>query len=176
MLQPTHMFLERTFDAPLTLEQMRDSARHTAWCLDLYQVTWHCSFLALGGLRMLCWFSAADAESTRMALRKINVDDRVLWAGTVHEANESVTPNVLVERRFDAPVALGHIQALEDARAECLEAHRVKFACTFFSLERKRMLCLYAAPDAESVRIAQREAGMPFETAWAFERIDPSMM
>ena len=33
------------------------------------------------------------------------------------------------------------------------------------------MLCLYEAPDAESVRQAQREAGVPFERAWAFEAI-----
>lgn len=29
------------------------------------------------------------------------------------------------------------------------------------------MVCIYAAPDAESVRSAQRQAGMPFETVWA---------
>jgi hypothetical protein len=35
------------------------------------------------------------------------------------------------------------------------------------------MICLYEAPDAESVRQAQREAGVPFDEAWAFARYGP---
>jgi uncharacterized protein DUF4242 len=47
----------------------------------------------------------------------------------------------------------------------------VTFLRTFFSRDRKRMLCLYEAPDAESVRVAEGKAGVPFERAWACERI-----
>jgi hypothetical protein len=35
------------------------------------------------------------------------------------------------------------------------------------------MLCLYQSPDAESVRAAQREAGLPVDRVWAFDRIAP---
>jgi hypothetical protein len=111
-----------------------------------------------------------------MALRKAKTDARVLWAGTVHEAREPATANVLVERKFESPVKLEEIQSLEDAGSWCLRTHRVKFARTFFSADRKRMLCLYEAPDAEAVRLAQREAGMPFDRVWAFERIGPDML
>jgi hypothetical protein len=38
---------------------------------------------------------------------------------------------------------------------------------SFFSLDGKRMLCFYDAPDAEAVRIAQREAAMPASAVWA---------
>ena len=48
-----------------------------------------------------------------------------------------------------------------------MELHRVTFLRTFFSLDCRRMLCLYQAPDAESVRLAQRQAGMPLERVWA---------
>jgi hypothetical protein len=114
-----------------------------------------------------------DAELARVALGQIGSDTSRLWAGTVHEGPVPAVPNVLVERRFGEPVTIEEIQAIEDAGAWCLEAHDVKFARTFFSRDRKRMTCLYEAPDAESVRLAQREAAMPVEKVWAFRWVPP---
>jgi hypothetical protein len=73
---------------------------------------------------------------------------------------------VLVERSFPQPVSFEDIQAIEDRGAWCLEAHRVRFLRSYFSRDRRRMICLYEAPDADSVRLAQEKAGVPFETAW----------
>jgi len=73
---------------------------------------------------------------------------------------------VLVERAFPGPVTFADIQATEDRSAWCLEAHGVRFARSFFSRDRRRMVCLYEAADAESVRLAQEKAGLPFEKAW----------
>ena len=81
---------------------------------------------------------------------------------------------MLVERSWDQPVTLEEIQAVEDAGAWCLETHNVKFVRTFFALDRKRMLCLYQAPDAESVRLAQRQAEMPVDSVWACQPVRPS--
>lgn len=74
---------------------------------------------------------------------------------------------IMVERTFGEPVAFEEIQAIEDAGAWCLEAHGVTFLKTYFSRDRRRMLCLYTAPDAESVRLAERQAGVPFDRAWS---------
>jgi hypothetical protein len=73
---------------------------------------------------------------------------------------------VVVERAFREPVEFAAIQALEDQGATCLEALDVRFVVSYFSRDRRRMICVYDAPDAEAVRIAQRRAGVPFETAW----------
>ena len=73
---------------------------------------------------------------------------------------------VVVERSFAEPVTFEEIQAAEDRGAWCLEAHGVRSLRTYFSRDRRRMVCLYDAPDAESVRLAQEKAGMPFERAW----------
>jgi hypothetical protein len=81
---------------------------------------------------------------------------------------------VAVMRRWTDPVELKDIQAIEDAGAWCLEAHNVQFVRTFFSADHRRMACLYRAPDAESVRLAQTQAGMPVEHVWAFETLAPS--
>jgi len=53
----------------------------------------------------------------------------------------------------------------------CLEQHRVNWARSFLSTDGRRMLCFYGAPDAESVRLAQREAELPVDTVWGFQRI-----
>ena len=79
----------------------------------------------------------------------------------------STEPEVfIVERSFEEPVSFEQIQALEDGAAWCLAEHRVTFVRTFLSADRRRMICVYTAPDAESVRASQRKAGLPFERVW----------
>ena len=122
---------------------------------------------------MICWFSAADLESGRLAMRDSSMDMSRFWSGTVHQAANAPSPNVVVERSFVEPVGFDDVAGLEAAKPWCLETHRVTWTHTFFSLDRKRMLCLYSAPDAESVRKAQREIGMPVDTVWACSPIPP---
>jgi Nickel responsive protein SCO4226-like len=167
----TNLFLERTFETPLTAEGVRALANGSAWCYQMYNVDWCGSFLAADGRKMLCWFAAPDTESARQALRKSGADTQLFWAGTVHGGPEPVTPNVLVERSFAEPVVYAQIQARARAGQWGLQAHRIELAHSFFAFDRRRMLCLYQAPDAESVRVAQREAAMPIDAVWAFERI-----
>lgn len=73
---------------------------------------------------------------------------------------------VLVERRFDSPVRYEDIVALEIAGYSCHQTRNVRFRKSFFSRDRRRMLCLFEAPDAESVRDAESQARVPFNRAW----------
>jgi hypothetical protein len=75
---------------------------------------------------------------------------------------------VVVERRFEQPVKFEDIQKIEDEGSWCLEIHNVHFLKTFFSRDRQRMLCLYEAPDAESVRLAEDQARVPYNRALDF--------
>lgn len=175
----TDLFLERRFDPPLGPPEVIEMALEAGSCFTVHRVEWQCSFLAGNGHRMVCWFRAPDMESARIAMRQSEIDMRVLWRGSVHDKpgltqQELAAPNVLVERRFDDPVTLPEIQAIEDAGIWCLETRNVSFVRTFFSADQKRMICLYRAPDAESVRLAQRQAGVPFDEAWAFQLITPT--
>jgi hypothetical protein len=171
----TDMILERTFDSAITGDDALKMALSSEGCFSLYRVDWNQSFLDNDGRRMLCWFTAPDAESVRQAMRQLEVPEAI-WPGSVHDSATVDGPpwqqaNVLVERSWEEPVELADIQAIEDAGAHCLETHRVKFSRTFFSLDRKRMICLYQAPDAESVRLAQRQAGMPVDAVWACNQV-----
>jgi len=167
----TMLVLERSFDPALTRPMVIDIARNSAWCFEQYRVDWLGSLLAADGRSMVCRFSAPDAESIRQALATIDADTRRLWQGTIHEVDEPRTPNVVVERSFAAPVSLADVQAKEDAGQWCLDTYDVRFVRTWFSADRTRMLCLYSAPDAESVRAAQLQAQMPLERVWSFEEI-----
>lgn len=84
-------------------------------------------------------------------------------------ADPSSEPNrelVVVERTFPEPVEFDVLQSLEDRFAWCSEQHQVTFVGSYFSSDRRRMICLYRAPDAESVRTVNRTAGMPFDRVW----------
>lgn len=164
------VFVERLFDPPLTPEGVVAMAGASRCSFELHHVDWRESMLATDGRRMLCHFQAPDAESVRIAFRRAGLAVGRIWPGTLHLAAEPLEANVLVERRFDTPVQLAAIQALEDAGAWCLETHRVRFVRTFFSCDRTRMICLYRAPDVESVRRAQIQAQMPLERVWGFRR------
>lgn len=167
------VFLERDFVKPLTLEDLQAMIEDGDGCFGRHRVQWIESLLSADCRTLLCHFRGPDAESVRIGLRQIDADVRRLWSGTEHLApglDGSRSANVVVTRRFAEPVQLTDIQAIEDAGAGCLQTHRVEFERTFFSADRRRMVCLYRAPDAESVRMAQREAGMPLESVWAFDR------
>lgn len=171
----TNIFLERNFDPPIGRDDVMQMAANGAGCFSIYRIRWNGSFLAADGNRMVCWFSAPDLETGRVALRQIGTDTRVLWRGQIVDApsvaeDDIDGANVLVERSFDEPVTLRQVQDIEDAGIGCLQMRNVRFIRTFFSADRRRMLCLYSAPDAESVREAQREARVPFDDAWSFRR------
>lgn len=172
----TDLILVRDFDPAVTVDDVLAMAEENSNCNGLYRVNWNQSFLASDGGRMICWFDAPDAESARMALRQTGVEVSETWPASVHDSATVDAPkmadvNVLVERRWDQPVDMEDIQAIEDAGAGCLESHRVKFIRTFFSTQRSEMVCLYQAPDAEAVRVAQRQAGMPVDRIWACQLV-----
>ena len=166
-------FLERTFDKPLTPADVVGGGRDAQWCFDLHRVRWNGSFLSLDGRTLICAFSAPDMESARLAMRDPDTDLSRFWPGTVHNAAVGIAANVVVERSFASPVRYEDIKALGDAVAWCLETYDVKYSHTFFSLDGKRMLCFYSAPDAEAVRNVQREAGAPVSALWAGSSVLP---
>jgi len=174
----TDILVERHWDKSLTGKDFQDLFNAASGCLATHRCDWRGSLLSSDGHELFCHFTAPDAESVRIALHEADSPRGNIWPGTIHEpsgpaAVELEGANVLVARRFAEPAVFDEIQALEEAGAGCLENHRVQFVRTYFSADRKRMMCLYRAPDAESVRIAQREAGMPVERVWSFRQYRP---
>jgi len=172
------VIIERRWPEPLSAAHMQAMQEFAETCLDIHRVSWSSSLLSADGKELTCHFTAADAESVRIALRHAGPAPHLSWPATIHDApgltdDDIAAANVLVSRSFDEAVKFEDIQAIEDAGRGCLETHRVRFLRTYFAADRKRMLCLYRAPDAESVRIAQHEARMPVERVRAVRRFTP---
>jgi hypothetical protein len=170
---------ERTMPGPFTVEQIRASIQSRSWCNDLYGIS-HCGSLLAPELdRVVCIYRAPDAEAVRGASQRVNVPYDRVWSATLHgpaaaQPVTSLPPSdmvprdsvIVVRREFDAPVRFEDLESQEEERAWCFETYGVKFLQTLFSVDRRRMLCCYAAPDAETVRTLQRDGGMPFVDIW----------
>ncbi|MEH6548370.1 MAG: DUF4242 domain-containing protein [Pseudomonadales bacterium] len=169
----THVFVERDFEEAILPEQVQAMVADNGSCLDMWKVTWISSLLSKDGRKMFCHFEGSDTDSVKTAFRQTGGIAKSIWPGTLHVATESLQPNVVVERRFNQSTAIEAVQAIEDANIECLNSRNVVFVKTYFSLDKTQMICLYHAPDTESVRQAQQQAGMPVTSIWPCTQIAP---
>ena len=76
---------------------------------------------------------------------------------------------IIVERSLSEAVAVTDMAARVASGNACLEAHRVRFVRSLVSSDGLRVICEYEAPDAETVRLANRKMGLPFDRVWAAE-------
>jgi hypothetical protein len=81
---------------------------------------------------------------------------------------------IVVERTLEAPVTLEQLQKNGAAGRACLDAHHVRYLRSLVSLDGLRVLCEYEAPDAESVRQANKKLGLPFDRVWAAQSGEPA--
>jgi hypothetical protein len=172
------VLMERHWAEPLSEVALFDMFGASGHCLALHRCDWQGSWLSKDGHELFCHFRCPDAESLRIAMQQAGSPRGRVWVSTIHDApgcndGELTQANVLVTRSFEQPVRFEELQAREDAGQSCLQLHRVRFARSYFSIERKRMLCLYRAPDADSVRFAQHQASMPVERVLPVRRYAP---
>jgi len=73
---------------------------------------------------------------------------------------------IVVERLFDQPPSDEDLTAAGIRERPCLDIYGISWRRSLLSTDRLRMICEYDAPDAESVRKAQREAGNQFNRVW----------
>lgn len=173
------VIVERAFAEPETFAAINARGDRGTWCYELYGIRFDGAYFAADGRRMICTYEAPDAESVRTAQRSVDLPVSRVWSATFHRAVESAATDtamteVIVERGFETPVDIDALQAREDAGQWCLDLHGVRFRHSYLALDRKRMLCLYRAPDAEAVRIAQRRIDMPVDGIWSARRHEPA--
>jgi len=85
---------------------------------------------------------------------------------TAHESQDRRTA-VVGEIDVATSVAVARVSALVHEQAWCFEAHRVCCVERFFARDRARAVLVFLAPDAESVRLACRCAGLDLARVWA---------
>ena len=175
----TDVFVERHFHPPMTEAEMHMRMATTAdGCYVIHRVDWRGSLLSADGAEMVCRFRAPDAESVRIALRQSGSQLGETWSCTVEDIARTgpadlARVNVLTEHRFDEPVEVATIRTLESSAASHLDGRQGCLVRMYISNDRRRMLCLYRAPDVESVRSAELEAGLPPDRIWAVRGFVP---
>jgi uncharacterized protein DUF4242 len=80
-------------------------------------------------------------------------------------------PHMIVETVYDPPITVEQFDAQAGKLEPCLEGHGVRWVRSYMSLDRKRRVCIFEAPDADAVRTSYRSAGVKFERVWAAEEI-----
>jgi hypothetical protein len=79
---------------------------------------------------------------------------------------------IIVERNFGGPVSDGDLEAVSTKVTSCLELFHARWIRSYVSADRTRGICEFDAPDLESIRALQREAGAPFERVWSADLIE----
>lgn len=80
---------------------------------------------------------------------------------------------VIVESLADSPLTPEQPTETDFRVLSCLSERNATWQYSLLSSDRLRMLCIFDAPDAESVRESYRKGGGTFQQIWAGELLQP---
>lgn len=165
------VLVERHFDEPVNFEDIQRLEDEGAWCLENHKVRFIKTFFSRDHRRMICLYEAPDAESVRLAEDQARVPYDKAWT-CMHIAPPSQPERtggpeiVVVERSFPAPATLDFISNALQRAGWCMDLHQAALVESFLGANGLKMICVFRAPDAESVRIANKQGGVPFMEVW----------
>jgi hypothetical protein len=73
---------------------------------------------------------------------------------------------VVVERLFPEAVTPEFVSNALRQSGWCLDLHGAEYVESFLGSDGRRMVCLFRAPDAEAVRRANQQGGVPYTEVW----------
>jgi hypothetical protein len=80
---------------------------------------------------------------------------------------------MIVETTYDPPLTDDQRARDQEKLDPCLALRSVRWLMSFESVDRRRKICLFRAPDADALREALRGAGIPYDRMWAADWRDP---
>lgn len=78
---------------------------------------------------------------------------------------------LIVERNFDRPLEDADIKAMVERLVPCLKQYGARWMRSYLSADRKRTICAFEAADAESIRLAHRQAEVQMDRIWPAQLI-----
>jgi uncharacterized protein DUF4242 len=175
------VIVERSFEEPMEFAAIQAIEDRGAWCLEEHRVRFVRTYFSKDRRRMICLYEAPDADSVRIAQQKAGMPLDRVWSATRNPAPAGwpgpppgPRENVIVERSFDEPITPEAIAALFEKGEECLPRHQIAYLGGHIASDGRRMICVFVAPDAESVRIANRQSGVRFDRVWTATLHEPS--
>jgi hypothetical protein len=83
---------------------------------------------------------------------------------TVFDASASEL--VVVERKFPTPVTSEFVSNALQRAGWCLDLHRATYVESYLGGDGMKMVCVFRAPDAEAVRMANEQGQVPYTDVW----------
>jgi len=167
------ILVERSFEQPTPFERLAAMERAVADCLARHRVQALRSFCARDQHHMVCLYEAPDAESVRTTQDEGGLPYDLVWpAQLVPCADTELQPGhaqVIVQRRMPGALDADAVRAVHAQSADCMRTYRVTPIESYLSADGTRTVCLFFATDAEAVRLASTQAGLPMERAWTAE-------
>jgi hypothetical protein len=74
---------------------------------------------------------------------------------------------IMVEERFEPAIDLSQGSPVADQISPCLPIYEMTWLSSYIASDGTRCVCVYEAPDAETVRRAYRAAGVEFVSVWS---------
>ena len=169
--------VEQEFRCPGSIDDVRRIMQATERCRGLNSVTALRHYLSADGRRLIGLFDAPDAEAVRRAMRSGNAGEpQSIWAATSYATlgGAGASPSsagrsrslVVVERTYDVPTPFEQVLPSKEILRLCFELRGVNHMASYVAQDQMRIICIDEAPDAETVRVANRHAGMHFDVAW----------
>lgn len=90
--------------------------------------------------------------------------------GTGEEISMAI---IICERLFPTALSLEDFQGGGTVLQPCLDVRGIRWIGSSLAADGQRSVCKFEAADAESVREANRAAGLPFERVWAATELAP---
>ncbi len=79
----SNIIVERSFQSPVTNQELNAIGQRMAGCLELYHVKWIQSYLSPDRRRMICQYEASDAESVRIVQEESDARYDRIWIAKV---------------------------------------------------------------------------------------------
>ncbi len=80
---------------------------------------------------------------------------------------------LIVETTYDPPLTDDERRSTQDLLDPCLQLRGVEWVSSYEASDRRRKVCVFRAPDAESLREAFRGAGVRFDRVWVTTHREP---
>ena len=171
----TLVVVERSFESPRDYAELLAKEGAAAFCMNTHRVKALHSFFALDRQHMVCVYEAPDAEAVRNTQRQVELPVEHVWPATVVVERPLQMPPgyslVIAQRALPPGVTLEMIHEKLSASDGCNNRLRLQHHAAYLSHDCRRMCCVYYSPDVESVRVSNRENGVPAERWWSGERM-----
>jgi hypothetical protein len=171
--------VERLLDADATGVDARDRKGDLSWCLATHGVRLLRTFRACDMQHSVSLYEAPDAEAVRVMQRAAGEPVQHVWTATPIIDRPADMPRgfslVVAQRALPEETTLEHVQYLATDPLGCGKRLRLVQIGGFLALDCSRMCCVYYTQDLESVRVGNREAGIPIERLWKAESLDAAL-